>query len=73
MAGNGRLIIRLVGNGRQTLSLAVKNEFEAVYFCIVLVLVEVHAGGGQQIGINLEWPNVTTCLNQFPPESDLFH
>ena len=38
------------------------QKIEAVYFCIVLVLMEIHAGGNQggdekQL-IDLEWPYI---------------
>ena len=42
-AGNGRLFTSLMGNGRQTH----KFSSEAVYFCIVLVLIEIRVGGNQ--------------------------
>ena len=45
-AGNGRLITSLIGNGRQNHKFGSQN-FEAAYFCIVLVLMEIHAGGNQ--------------------------
>ena len=36
----------LVGNGRQNYKFN-SSKIEAVYFCIVLVQMELHAGGNQ--------------------------
>ena len=65
-AGNGRLFTSLMKNGRQNHKFS-SPKIEAVYFCIVLVLMEIHAGGNQggdekQL-IDLEWPNISIRLS----------
>ena len=49
---DGEMVVKIISSAVQ--------KIEAVYFCIVLVLMEIHAGGNQggdekQL-IDLEWP-----------------